>query len=167
VNPGLAFGTGIHETTQLCLEALEEHVQPGQTLLDVGTGSGILALAGSLLGARPIYACDVDAVAVEVASCNAHVAPSPIRFFVGSVGAMASGSADLLAANISPEAIAALAPELLRVLRPDGRALVSGFERNEADQVKESMAAAGAVIEQARHKGSWALLSTRKLSLLE
>src|ERR1700738_1813831 len=66
VNPGQAFGTGVHETTRLCLEAIEEFVRPGSAVLDVGTGSGILARAAALLGAKRVYGCDVDPVAVEI-----------------------------------------------------------------------------------------------------
>src|SRR3954451_4830477 len=67
VNPGMAFGTGVHETTRLCIEALEDYLRPGMTVLDVGTGSGILARAASLLGAGKTLACDIDPVAVEIA----------------------------------------------------------------------------------------------------
>lgn len=143
VNPGMAFGTGVHETTRLCLEALEDYLKPGMTVLDVGTGSGILRRAAQLLGAGKTYACDVDPIAVEIAG----------DAFVGSVDGVRSASIDLALANISPEAIAALAPELLRVLRRGGVLLASGFELPEIDQVK---AALGRVTE-VRTKGNWAL----------
>src|ERR1035438_7285524 len=83
VNPGMAFGTGVHETTRLCIEALEDYLRPGMTVLDVGTGSGILARAAQLLGAGRVIACDIDPVAVEIAGIG----------FVGSVGAGARGAA--------------------------------------------------------------------------
>ncbi|SPE26500.1 LSU ribosomal protein L11P methyltransferase [Candidatus Sulfopaludibacter sp. SbA3] len=95
VNPGMAFGTGVHETTRLCIEALERFTQPGAAVLDVGTGSGILAEAAKLLGAGRVYACDTDPVAVEIAGIG----------FVGSVNAIAAASMDVVVANISPEAI--------------------------------------------------------------
>src|SRR5664279_1558750 len=126
VNPGMAFGTGVHETTQLCVEALEEFLKPGMRVLDVGTGSGILARAARLLGAGKVYACDTDPVAVEIAGDG----------FIGSVDAVATGSCDLVVANISPEAIVGLAPDLVRVLRPGGVLLASGFELQEAEQMK-------------------------------
>jgi len=144
VNPGMAFGTGAHETTQLCLEALEEFLKPGMRVLDVGTGSGILARAARLLGAGKVYACDTDPVAVEIAG----------QGFIGSVDAVAAGSCDLVAANISPEAIVALAPDLVRVLRPGGVLLASGFELHEVERMKAALPAARAV----RQKGNWALL---------
>jgi ribosomal protein L11 methyltransferase len=144
VNPGMAFGTGVHETTQLCMEALEEFVKPGMRVLDVGTGSGILARAAQLLGAGKVYACDTDPVAVEIAGDG----------FVGSADAMAAGSCDLAVANISPEAIIELAPDLVRVLRPGGMLLASGFELQEVEQVKAALAPAREV----RKKGNWALV---------
>jgi ribosomal protein L11 methyltransferase len=146
VNPGMAFGTGVHETTQLCLEAMEESVKPGMTVLDVGTGSGILRKAAKLLGAGKSYACDTDPVAVEIAG----------DAFVGTVDAVRSGSMDVVAANISPEAILNLAPELLRVLRPGGVLLASGFEIQEAEAVREALGESAL-----RTKSNWALLTVR------
>jgi ribosomal protein L11 methyltransferase len=143
VNPGMAFGTGVHETTQLCLEALEELFKPGMRVLDVGTGSGILARAARLLGAERVYACDIDPVAVEIAG----------EGFVGSVDAIAAASADLVLANINPEAVIRLAPELLRVLRPHGKLVASGFDRGEVEKV-QSVLPAGEV----RHKNEWSLI---------
>ena len=151
VNPGMAFGTGIHETTQLCLEALERHVKPGMSVLDVGTGSGILAYAGKLLGAGAVRACDTDPQAVEIARARVP------DVFTGSVDAVAAGSCGLVVANISPEAIVALAPDLLRVLEPDGIALLSGFETHEA-------AAIGAALGRPTEffaKGAWALVTVK------
>jgi ribosomal protein L11 methyltransferase len=149
VNPGMAFGTGVHETTRLCLEALEGVVRPGMTVLDVGTGSGILAKAATLLGAHAC-ACDTDPVAVEIAGFG----------FVGSADAVASASADVVTANISPDAIVRLAPDLIRVLRPGGVLLASGFETHETAPVLEALPGFGEV----REKGSWALVIWRKPS---
>src|SRR5215472_14364849 len=84
VNPGMAFGTGVHETTRLCIEALEDYLRPGMRVLDVGTGSGILRQAAAMLGAGKTYACDTDPIAVEIAG----------DAFVGSVDAVRSGSID-------------------------------------------------------------------------
>ena len=73
VNPGMAFGTGVHETTRLCLETLEDYLKPGMSVLDVGTGSGILARAAKLLGAGRVTACDIDPVAVEISGGGSSV----------------------------------------------------------------------------------------------
>jgi ribosomal protein L11 methyltransferase len=154
VNPGMAFGTGIHETTQLCMEAVETYVRPSMALLDVGTGSGILAQAAGLLGASPVWACDIDPVAIGIARFKA----GP-NVFIGSVDAVRSGSADVIAANISPEAITLLAPDLLRCLSPGGTALLSGFERHETAAVQAELERRGGAIRETRYKGNWALLA--------
>jgi ribosomal protein L11 methyltransferase len=150
VNPGLAFGTGVHETTRLCMEALEDYLKPGMRVLDVGTGSGILARAAVLLGAGKVYACDTDKVAVEIAGGPDGV---PDRF-VGSADSVASQCADVVLANISPEAIVRLAPDLLRARRAGGVLIASGFERSELGIVQEAMPQAREV----REKGEWALM---------
>jgi len=147
VNPGMAFGTGVHETTQLCLEALEDFVEPGMTVLDVGTGSGILAEAAALLGVGKVFACDVDPVAVQIARARCR------ESFAGSADAVRSGIVDVAIANISPEAIVQLAPDLMRSLRPGGILLASGFEAHEVDVVETALPQ----IREVRVKGSWAL----------
>jgi ribosomal protein L11 methyltransferase len=143
VNPGMAFGTGVHETTRLCIEALEMCLRPGARVLDVGTGSGILAKAAALLGAERVWACDIDPIAVEIAGMG----------FVGSADAVGSGVADVVLANISPEAIVALAEDLKRVLRPGGVLLASGFELHEVGQVRAALGE----VREVREKGNWAL----------
>lgn len=150
VNPGMAFGTGVHETTRLCLEALEDYVRPGMRVLDVGTGSGILAKAAELLGAGHVYACDIDPIAVEIAGSG----------FIGSVDAVTTASVDLVTANISPEAITALAQDLRRVLRPGGVLLASGFEVPEIDQVRAALGN----VREVRTKGNWALIAAESNS---
>jgi ribosomal protein L11 methyltransferase len=144
VNPGMAFGTGFHESTQLCIEALEDYVTPGAAVLDVGTGSGILARVAALLGAGRVAACDIDPVAVEIAATG----------FVGSVDAVASATADIVVANINPEAIVALAGDLLRVRKPGGVLIASGIESHEV----EALRAALPPVREERRKGDWVLL---------
>jgi len=145
VNPGMAFGTGVHETTRLCLEALEDYLANGMSVLDAGTGSGILAQAAVLLGAGRVAVCDIDPVAVAIAG----------RGFVGSADAVATESMDLVVANISPTAIVQIAPELLRTLRRGGVLLVSGFELDEIEQVRAALPA----VREVRRKGNWALIA--------
>jgi ribosomal protein L11 methyltransferase len=125
VNNGQAFGTGRHETTRLCLELLEKYVKPGMTVIDVGTGSGILARAAQLLGARRVIGCDTDPVAVEVA------AAAGLDVFVGSAPALATGVADVVVANISPECLREMAGEWGRMLAAGGVAILSGVEERD------------------------------------
>jgi ribosomal protein L11 methyltransferase len=144
VNPGMAFGTGRHETTRLCIQALEQYVKPSIRVLDVGTGSGILAKAVRLLGAAQVWACDIDPIAVQIAGDG----------FIGSADAVRTASVDLAVANISPEAIVDLAPELRRVVRPGGLLLASGFESAEIPVVQSALPPALEV----RRDGTWALI---------
>src|SRR5205823_9136168 len=111
VNAGLAFGTGAHETTRLCLEAIERHLKAGMTVVDVGTGSGILAEAAYKLGAGAVYANDNDPEAVAVARENFERAGVNVTVSLGSANALPANIADLIVANISPAWISDLAPE--------------------------------------------------------
>jgi ribosomal protein L11 methyltransferase len=154
VNPGLAFGTGAHESTQLCLERLEQELRPGMVVLDVGIGAGILAQAAELLGARQVFGCDIDPVAVEIASRKLS--------FVGSVDAVRTSSIDLITANISGEAMVQLAPDLLSAIRPGGIVIAGGIELSEAGDVERALHAAGASIRGSHAKGNWmALVAAR------
>ncbi len=123
IYPGMACGTGRHPATQLCLEAMERHVQPGATVVDVGAGSGILSAAAQLLGASRVIGCDIDSEAVEIARSRVDA-----EFFVGSVEAVRSGLADVIVANISSAAVEHLQPEFKRVRRSKRSTLIlSGF----------------------------------------
>ena len=136
IEPGMACGTGRHPATQLCLEALESHVLPGSSVLDVGTGSGILAAAAGLLGAGRVTACDIDPESVAVA--RRRLGSS---LFVGSVGAVRSRSQDLVVANIDAATIELLAPELERVRKPGSTLILSGFPEHDTPcgfQAKET-----------------------------
>lgn len=122
INPGMACGTGWHPCTQLCLEALEAFVRPGDSVLDVGSGSGILSIAASLLGAARVFGCDLDSNAVEVARERV---PWPV--FIGSIDAVRDCSMDVIVANISSAVIEDLAAEFARVRKPQSTLILSGF----------------------------------------
>jgi ribosomal protein L11 methyltransferase len=122
VHPGMVCGTGWHPCTQLCLEALERSVRPGMTVLDVGSGSGILSDAARLLGAAQVIACDVDLDAVTIARERVHV-----RMFAGSADAVRADVADVIVANISSAVAEELAPEFARVGRAGSTLILSGF----------------------------------------
>ncbi len=114
INPGLQCGTGQHPCTRLCLEAMEKIIRPGDSVLDVGSGSGILSLAAKLLGAGRVVACDVDPEAAR-----------PVPFFVGSVDAVRSNSFDVVVANINEDVTGPMLPGLRRVARVR---ILSGFQ---------------------------------------
>ena len=114
IEPNMAFGTGTHETTQLCLSAISEHLQPGQSFLDVGTGTGILAIAAAKLGAAPIVACDTDADSITIARENsdANGVGDKIDLFQGSVD-HATPSFDFVCANLTLDVIVPMLPMLI------------------------------------------------------
>jgi ribosomal protein L11 methyltransferase len=148
MNPGQACGTGWHPATQLCLEAMERHVFPGAVVLDVGTGSGILAVAAALLGAGPIYACDIDPDAVLAARDRLLEERVESNLFVGSVGSVRSAAIDVVVANINAETLLDLAPEIARIRKPAGRAILSGFPSRHLERVRAAYPARSEVFEK-------------------
>jgi len=145
IEPGMACGTGRHPATQLCLEALERHVRQGDSVLDVGTGSGILAQAAKLLGAGRVVGCDIDAEAIAFTRPRAHV-----PLFVGSVEAVRAQSQDLIVANIDAATVELLRPELERVRKSDGTLILSGFPEWDVSQ--------GFHPRETRHREEWVCL---------
>jgi ribosomal protein L11 methyltransferase len=123
VNPGMACGTGQHPCTQLCLEAMEEVIRPGDHVLDVGSGSGILSDAASLLGAH-VVGCDTDPDAIQVSRERVR---TPL--FIGSADAVRGGSMNVIVVNISAAAVEDLAEELRRVQKPGSTLILSGFTK--------------------------------------
>ncbi|MEZ5352413.1 MAG: 50S ribosomal protein L11 methyltransferase [Bryobacteraceae bacterium] len=128
-----ASGSGYHAPTQLMLRAMESTVTGG-AFLDVGTGSGILSSAARLLGAGPVWACDIDPDALAEARANAASA----AFFLGSVRAVRTAAASTIAANLNAEALVCLAADLQRALAPDGHLIVSGFKARRLDRVRHA-----------------------------
>ncbi len=163
IDPGQAFGTGTHESTQLTLEGLERWIQPDGVVLDLGTGSGILAIAATLLGARTVWACDNDPVAVEVAQENIERnVPGRVGLIVSSIDAVADQSADLLLCNVTADVIAAIFTDIHRVMRPKGIAIFSGILNSQLSGVLQVASAHGcATLEQAS-RGEWSVLVVRK-----
>lgn len=164
LDPGMAFGTGLHPTTQLCLCALEEFVQPGMDVLDLGTGSGILAVAAAKLGARRVLALDTDQQAVKVARSNVidnHVAER-ISVRSGSLPD-APGSYDLVVVNILARVIVDMVEEgLSERLRPDGILITAGIIVDNLPEVLEAFERSSLEVIDQRQRGDWVSLLARQ-----
>lgn len=126
----MAFGTGRHESTQLVIEALETYLRPGQTVVDIGCGTGILSKAAEMLGAERVLACDVDPNAASEA--HQHLGP---RVFVGSADAIRSAVADVVCANITAPVVENIGGELTRISKPDGIMILAGFIADDLPKV--------------------------------
>lgn len=163
IEPGMAFGTGEHETTSLCMNWLEELVTPEMTVFDVGTGSGILAIAARALGAGRVDAMDFDPIAVYAAAQNAARNNSSIMVYKSDLLKDCVGQADLIIANIVADVIIRLVPQLEQHLLPCGRFLCSGVLRTRADDVCRALADAGYTVCEKREDGEWcAILAEKK-----
>jgi ribosomal protein L11 methyltransferase len=163
VDPGMAFGTGTHETTRLCLEWLDEHWH-GASLLDVGTGTGILAIAAALLepSAR-VVGVDVDALAVSIARDNAEINGVAGRVALDVCGPEAvAGEFDVVLANLTAEVILAVGGALVARTRRGGRLVLSGVLADQADGVAREIEAAGLRLDGRREAGEWVALAMRR-----
>ncbi len=163
LDPGMAFGTGTHPTTALCLEALEEELSGGESVVDAGTGSGILAIAAAKLGAARVVACDADPVACQVAEENLARNGVTDRVVVrcadaGEALRSLDWPADLILANLTAEAIVSLAPVFAGAAAPGGRLLASGIVAERRAEVVGALAAAGLEVDTVREREGWALL---------
>ncbi len=163
IDPGQAFGTGTHETTQLSMEALARWTEPDQIVLDVGTGSGILAIASRLLGAKEVFACDIDPVAVRVARANIERnAENDVWTFCGSLDAVNNNSVDLLMGNLTAELIISLFPEFDRVLQRHGIAIFSGILNEQREDMREVIARFRFTTHEELTRGEWLALVVEK-----
>lgn len=164
LDPGMAFGTGLHPTTQMCLVALEELVQPGMMVLDLGTGSGILAIAAARLGAGRVLAVDNDPIAVKTAQEN--VVANGVQEAVGVIhGSLdeALGSYDLVAANILAPVIVGMAREGLATrVRPGGTLIATGILDGQEAQVIEALEREGLALGEQRRVEDWVCLLAKK-----
>jgi ribosomal protein L11 methyltransferase len=164
MDPGLAFGTGLHPTTQLCVEALEDLMQPAMRVLDLGTGTGILALVAAKLGAADVLAVDNDVNAVAVARRNAraNAAAHQIRVLHGSLAEVGEPY-DLVVANILAHVIIDMAASGLDTrIRRGGTLVVSGILVEQADEVASALATQGLSIVERRQREDWVALIARK-----
>jgi ribosomal protein L11 methyltransferase len=162
MEPGMAFGTGTHETTRLCMEFLEEYIRPGCSMLDIGCGSGILSVAGLLLGAGKAVGVDIDPLAVKTAVQNAernHVAD---RFsgICGSLTEKVKGKYDVIAANIVADVIMELTKDVERYMLPNAVYLMSGIIDERERDVLAALKGKFTVVARREEKG-WVALAAR------
>lgn len=162
LDPGMAFGTGLHPTTRLMLAGLQTRLRPGMHVLDLGTGSGILAIPAAMLGAT-VIGLDTSEVAVEVARANAAANAVSERVTVerGSIEGVAGETFDLVLANIIASVLIELAPQLAAALAPGAELLGSGIIDERVDDVRAAFTAAGLQITVEEHEGDWWLIVAR------
>jgi ribosomal protein L11 methyltransferase len=155
IHAGLACGTGTHPATQLCLRAMERHVRDGMSVIDVGTGSGILAEAARLLGADPVLACDIDPDAAGVARQNLAESIFHVPVFAGSVRSVRSTAVDAVLANLNLATLQTIKADLCRIVRKDGILVLSGFPEEESPLVTALFARP---VREALEQDGWACL---------
>ena len=164
LDPGLAFGTGGHETTSLCLEALDERVRGGERVLDIGTGSGILAIAALKLGAGNAEGVDIDPVAVRTAGENAALngVADKLTVLVGDLSDKASGRYDIITANIVANAIISLAPAVPGLMAENATFIASGIIDSRKDEVIAGLEKAGLSVVEVKEKRGWECIVCKK-----
>ena len=164
IDPGTAFGTGKHETTRMCLQAIEEN-KPDKpwTMLDVGTGSGILSVYGAMLGAEEITAIDIDPEAVRWAKKNIELNEIPIEINLSTTTLEEiDNQYDIVVANLIKNTILELNPLFPKVLAPEGLIIFSGILKEQIDMIEEDISKYGLIKKGERIMGEWACLLVKK-----
>ncbi len=172
IDPGTAFGTGMHETTQLCIRQLRKHVTPETVLLDVGTGSGILAILSLMFGAKHAVGTDLDVCAVEAVAqnCQANgIEPGQFEMMIGNLitdravqDKVGYGCYDIVVANILADVLVALTPVIVGQLKPGGIYITSGIIDDKEETVLEAVRAAGLEVLEVTYQGEWVSVTARK-----
>ncbi|BDG36840.1 hypothetical protein B4119_2836 [Parageobacillus caldoxylosilyticus] len=164
LDPGMAFGTGTHPTTVMCIQALEKYVKPGDKVIDVGTGSGILSIAAAMLGAKSVRALDLDPVAVDSARLNVklnkvqHIVTVSQNNLLDHI----DERANIIVANILAEIILRFVDDAYRLLEKDGYFITSGIIQAKKQEVKDGLTAAGFVIEETLVMEDWVAFIAKK-----
>jgi ribosomal protein L11 methyltransferase len=162
IDPGLAFGTGTHETTQLMLESLEVMETGVGPLVDLGTGSGILTIAAAKLGFAVVAACDLDTDALHVTRENLRRNGVDVPVFVGSIDALRAGCAHLILANLTCDVIEKILAEIDRTLIPGGLAVLSGILDSQLHALRETILVEGFEIQSEVHRGEWVAMKVKR-----
>lgn len=157
LDPGMAFGCGNHPTTTMCLELMEDLISGGEEVCDVGTGTGILAIAAAKLGAAKVFAVDLDEVAVKTAKNNARLngVDDKLNVVHGNLLDCYQGTPDLITANIIADVIIDLAPDAQRLLKQGGRFIASGIIKDRAEEVLSVLRANNFALKDTREQGEW------------
>ena len=172
IDPGTAFGTGMHETTQLCIRQLKKYVTPDTVLLDVGTGSGILGILALMFGAQRVVGTDLDICAVEAVRENLesnHINPEKFEMMIGNIitekeiqDRVGYGCYDIVVANILADVLVALSPVIVNQMKPGGIYITSGIIDDKEAVVVEAVKAAGLEVLEVAHQGEWVGVTARK-----
>lgn len=173
IDPGTAFGTGMHETTQLCIRQLRKYVTAETELLDVGTGSGILAILALMFGAKHAVGTDLDQCAVEAVAQNCEANNIPRDKFDLMIGNIITDQAvqdkagydryDIVTANILADVLVPLTPVIVNQLKPGGIYITSGIIDDKEQTVKDAVEAAGLEIVEVTYQGEWVSVTARKI----
>lgn len=164
IDPGMAFGTGQHQTTAMCLRAIEEQVRPGTRVLDLGSGSGILGIAAAKLGADRVLAIDLDPQAVKATNENAGIngVTGILEAREGTLERAAGERFDIIVANISGLILERLSADIARALAKGGLLVASGFLEDAVDRLKGAFELAGLGIERVVEEGVWRAILARR-----
>jgi len=164
IDPGAAFGTGTHATTSLCLELLQDYITPDTQMLDIGCGSGILALASVLLGAERAVGVDIDAQSVKTAKENAEInnISAKTEFFVGDLADKVTGKYRVVCANIVADVIIRLLPDAANFLAEDAPLIISGIIDIRKDDVLKAVKENGFRVSAERYRDNWCAFVLKK-----
>ena len=172
IDPGTAFGTGMHETTQLCIRQLKKYVTPDTVMLDVGTGSGILGILALMFGAKKVVGTDLDPCAVDAVQDNLQangIDPEKFTLLIGNLitekevqDQVGYGCYDIVAANILADVLVALTPVIIAQMKPGAIYILSGIIDDKEDVVKEAVQAAGLELLEVNYQGEWVGITARK-----
>ncbi|MCM3611304.1 50S ribosomal protein L11 methyltransferase [Planococcus sp. MERTA32b] len=164
LDPGMAFGTGTHPTTVMSLQALEKTVKPGERVIDIGTGSGVLAIGAALLGAKEVHALDLDDIAVKAAGINVKLNKVQDRVTVagGNLVDTIDEPGDVVVANILAEIIMSFTDDAFTVVKPGGYYITSGIISAKKNDVKEALEGSGFVIEDIMMMEDWVTIISKK-----
>ena len=172
IDPGTAFGTGMHETTQLCIRQLKKYITPQTQLLDVGTGSGILSIVSLMYGAKHAVGTDLDPCAVDAVEDNRNnngISPEQFELIIGNIiteewvqEQVGEGKYDIVVANILADVLVPLTPVVVSRMKPGGVYITSGIIDDKEETVVEAVKAAGLTVEEVTYQGEWVSVTARK-----